>query len=85
MGVPHNLRAGRQPTTIGDPLRRALDAGPSLLRTAWQDGNLDFFPQRRLEYLNVPLQELRSPNSVTQQSNPEIVLSASGFTMKRPD
>jgi hypothetical protein len=72
MGVPHNLRAGPQPTTIEDPLRRALEAGPSLLRTARRDGNLDFFPQLRIEYLKVPLQELRSPNLITQQSNPGI-------------
>jgi hypothetical protein len=87
MGVPHNLRAGPQPSTIEDPLRRVLDAALLLLRSARQDGNLDFFPQRWLEYLNVPLQEHRSPNLMTQQSIPGIAhfLSASGFTGKRPD
>jgi hypothetical protein len=85
MGVPHNLRAGPQPTTIEDPLH-VLEAR-SLLRTVRHYSNLEFFPQRRLEYLNVPLQELRSPNLLTQLSNLGIAyfLSASGFTGKRPD
>jgi len=77
MGVSHNLRAGPQPTRIEDPLRRVLEAR-SLLRTARHHGNLEFFRQRWLEYSNVPLQELRSPNLLTQLSNPGIARHLAG-------
>ena len=75
MGVPHNLRAGPQPTTIEDPVRRALEARPSLLRGARQDGNLDFFNQLLqstwLEYQTVPCRDLHSPGKylVAEQSS----------------
>lgn len=54
----HNPEADRQPATTEDLLRRVIDTAPSLLHTAWPDGNLDFFNQRWLEYLGVPLQEV---------------------------
>ena len=54
----HCCEAHRQPVTTEELLRRVIDTTPSLLHTAWPDGNLDFFNQRWLEYLGVPLQEV---------------------------
>ncbi len=58
MTRPHSCEAHRQPVTTEELLRRVIDTTPSLLHTAWPDGNLDFFNQRWLEYLGVPLQEV---------------------------
>jgi hypothetical protein len=75
MGVPHNLRAGPQPTTIEDALRRALEARPSPLRSAQQDRSLDFFNQLLqstwLEYQTVSCRDLHSPGKhlITEQSS----------------
>ncbi len=58
MGTDDSYEADQQTAATEDLLKRVIDTAPSLLHSAWPDGNLDFFNQRWLEYLGVPLQDV---------------------------
>ena len=58
MVTSYSVRAVEHMLTSEDMLRRVIDATPSLLHSARPDGYLDFFNQRWLEFLGVPLENV---------------------------
>jgi formate hydrogenlyase transcriptional activator len=58
MGSSNKNVASRRLTAAEDPLRLLINSTPVLIHTGLPDGSLDFFNQRWLEYVGLPLTDL---------------------------
>src|SRR4051794_18439676 len=58
MGKSNKNQASRRQTKTEDSLSLLINTTPALIDTALPDGSLDFFNQRWLEYVGLPLTEL---------------------------
>jgi len=58
MGRSNKNEASRRLTAAEDPLRLLINTTPAFIDTALPDGSLDFFNQRWLEYVGLPLTDL---------------------------